>query len=110
KNMPYPRDLYAAFLSTSDDRVGRLIKFLKDSGLRERTIIAYQSDNGYSVEDRAHWGGGSSGPYRGAKFSLFEGGIRLPGIISWPGHLPAGAVRDQMVHSCDWMPTIAELC
>ena len=48
--------------------------------------------------------------YRGAKFSLFEGGIRLPGMISWPGHLPEVAVRGQMVHAIDWMPTLAELC
>ena len=72
--------------------------------------MVFQSDNGHSTEERAHSGGGSAGSYRGAKFSLFEGGIRLPGMISWPGRLPEGAVRDQMVHACDWMPTIAELC
>jgi len=83
---------------------------VKENGLRERTIIVYQSDNGHSVEERAHRGGGSSGPFRGAKFSLFEGGIRLPAIISWPGHLPEGQVRGQMAHGCDWLPTLAELC
>lgn len=110
KNVPYPRNLYAAFVSTLDERVQRLVKFLEDSGLRERTIIVYQSDNGHSVEERAHRGGGSSGPYRGAKFSLFEGGIRLPAIVSWPGHVAAGEVRGQVAHGCDWMPTLAELC
>ena len=110
KNLPYPRNLYAAFVSTLDERIGRLVKFLEDSGLRDNTIIVYQSDNGHSVEERAHFGGGSSGPYRGAKFSLFEGGIRLPAIISWPGHLPEGEARSQIVHSCDWLPTLAELC
>ena len=88
----------------------QLVKYLGDSGLRERTILVYQSDNGHSVEERAHYGGGSSGPYRGAKFSLFEGGIRLPAIISWPGHLPEGQVRSQVAHGCDWLPTLAELC
>jgi arylsulfatase A-like enzyme len=106
----YPRNLYAAFVSTLDERVERLVKYVEDSGLRERTILVYQSDNGHSVEERAHHGGGSSGPYRGAKFSLFEGGIRLPAIISWPGHLPEGAVRAQIAHGCDWLPTLAELC
>jgi arylsulfatase A len=86
------------------------VQYLQDTGLRERTIIVYQSDNGHSVEERAHFGGGSSGPYRGAKFSVFEGGIRLPAIISWPGHLPEGQVRKQVAHGCDWMPTLAELC
>lgn len=110
QNLPYPRNLYAAFVSTLDERVQQLLKYLEESGLRERTIIVYQSDNGHSVEERAHFGGGSSGPYRGAKFSLFEGGIRLPVIISWPGHLPEGQVRRQIAHGCDWLPTLAELC
>lgn len=109
-NLPYPRKLYAAFVSTLDERVQQLLDFLQASGLRENTIVVYQSDNGHSVEERAHHGGGSSGPYRGAKFSLFEGGIRLPAIISWPGHLPEGQVRTQMAHGCDWLPTLAELC
>ena len=58
----------------------------------------------------AHHGGGSSGPHRGAKFSLLEGGIRVPAIISWPGNLPENAVRGQLATSCDWLPTIAALC
>jgi arylsulfatase A len=109
-NLPHPRNRYAAFVSTLDERVQRLVKYVEDAGLRDRTIIVYQSDNGHSVEERAHFGGGNSGPYRGAKFSVFEGGIRLPAIISWPGHLPQGEVRAQVAHSCDWMPTLAELC
>jgi len=109
KDLPAPRNLYAAFLSSCDERIGRLLGKLDALGLRQRTIIAFQSDNGHSVEERAHFGGGSAGLYRGAKFSLFEGGIRLPGMISWPGHLPEGVVRDQMVHAADWMPTLAEL-
>ncbi|HWB08280.1 MAG TPA: sulfatase-like hydrolase/transferase [Pirellulales bacterium] len=109
KDLPYPRNLYAAFVSTFDERVGALVKKVDDFGLREKTLIVYQSDNGHSTEERAHFGGGSAGIYRGAKFSLFEGGMRSPAIISWPGHLPEGEVRDQLAHSCDWMPTIAEL-
>lgn len=108
--LPYPRNLYAAFVSTLDERVAQLVRCVDDAGLRERTIIVYQSDNGHSLEERAHRGGGSSGPYRGAKFSLFEGGIRLPALISWPGQLPAGAVRHQVAHACDWLPTLAALC
>ncbi len=110
KDLPHPRNLYAAFLSSCDERIGTLLKKVDDLGLRERTIVVFQSDNGHSTEERAHFGGGSAGAYRGEKFSLFEGGIHLPGMISWPGHLPEGEVRTQMVHSCDWMPTLAELC
>jgi arylsulfatase A len=110
QNLPYPRNLYAAFVSTLDERIGRLVKKVDDLGLRDNNIIIFQSDQGHSMEERAHGGGGSAGPYRGAKFSLFEGGIRVPAIISWPGHLPEGEVRDQMAHGCDWLPTVAELC
>ena len=110
KNLPYPRNLFAAFMATLDERIGQLLKKLDEHGLRDNTIILFQSDHGHSTEERAHFGGGSAGPYRGAKFSLFEGGIRVPGMISWPGHLPQGQVRDQLVHSCDWLPTVAELC
>ena len=110
RDLPHPRNLYAASVSTLDDRLNRLMKVLDDEKIRENTIIVYQSDNGHSTEVRAHSGGGSAGPYRGAKFSLFEGGIRLPAIISWPDHLPEGEVRSQMAHGCDWFPTLAELC
>jgi len=110
KGVVYPRDLYAAFLSTMDDNIGNLIQKLKDQGIYENTIIVFQSDNGYSNEMRAHGGGGNSGIYRGAKASLFEGGIRVPAAVSWPARLPAGQVRNQVAVNADWMPTLAELC
>jgi len=77
-------------------------------GLRENTIILFQSDHGHSIETRTFGGGGSSGPYRGAKGSLFEGGIRVPSIVSWPGKIPQGEARSQMATGCDWFPTLAE--
>ncbi len=110
QGVPYPRDLYAAFVSTLDDRLGRLLAKVEELGLTRDTIVVFQADNGYSVEERAHFGGGSAGPYRGSKFSLFEGGIRVPAIVSWPGRLPEGEVRGQIGHGCDWLPTLAELC
>ncbi|MBW7863714.1 MAG: sulfatase [Candidatus Hydrogenedentes bacterium] len=110
KGTPYPRDLYAAFVSTLDTRIGRLVEKLTGLGLLEDTIIVFQADNGHSVEERAHFGGGDAGPHRAAKFSMFEGGIRVPAVISWPGQLPEGEVREQVGHGCDWMPTLVELC
>ncbi|MEN8774662.1 MAG: sulfatase-like hydrolase/transferase [Akkermansiaceae bacterium] len=110
RDLPYPRNLYAAFLSTTDDRIGALLKKVDDAGLTDDTIIIFQSDHGASEEVRAHKGGGSAGPHRGAKFSLYEGGIRVPAIISWPGTLPENEVRDQIATGCDWFPTIMELC
>jgi arylsulfatase A-like enzyme len=110
EKLKYPRNLYAAFVSTIDDRIGQLMAGIKSQGLDNDTIVVFQSDHGHSEEDRAHRGGGNAGPYRGAKFSLYEGGIRVPAIIRWPGKLPAGQVRGQVVHGCDWLPTLAALC
>ncbi len=109
KDLPAQRKLYNAFVSTLDARIGDLLRYLDEVGLREDTIVVFQSDHGHSTEERAHFGGGSSGPYRGAKFSLFEGGIRVPAIISWPGTLAEGKVLGQTAHSCDWLPTVAAL-
>jgi arylsulfatase A len=109
-HLPAPRRMYAAFISSMDEAIGQLLVKLDDLKLRENTIVIFQSDHGHSHEERTFKGGGSAGPYRGAKFSLFEGGIRVPAIVSWKTHLPAGAVRDQFATACDWMPTIAELC
>ena len=108
QNIPYPRDLYNAFISTQDDRIGQLMEVVDELGLREETLVIFQSDHGHSTEERAHYGGGYAGDYRGAKFSLFEGGIRVPAIISMPGTIPEGEWRDQIAHGTDWFPTIAE--
>ena len=108
QNVPYPRDLYNAFVSTQDDRIGELMAVVDDLGIREETLVIFQSDHGHSTEERAHYGGGYAGEYRGAKFSLFEGGIRVPAIISMPGTIPEGEWRDQMAHGTDWFPTIAK--
>jgi arylsulfatase A-like enzyme len=105
-----PRGMYGAFVSTMDERIGRVLKALEEHGLRENTIVVFQSDHGHSTEERTFGGGGSAGPFRGAKGCLFEGGIRVPSIVSWPATIPAGEVRDQMVTGCDWLPTLAELC
>ena len=68
----------SAFVAAQDERLGALFAKVDALGLRENTVVIFQSDNGHSTEERAHFGGGSAGPYRGAKFSLLEGGIRLP--------------------------------
>ncbi len=106
----YPRDLYAAFISTMDEYIGKLIDVLEANDLRENTIIILQADNGHSTEDRAHFGGGYTGVYRGAKASLFEGGIRIPAAITWPAEISGNQIRNQMCINVDWMPTLAELC
>ena len=108
-HLPSPRNKYAAFVSSLDERIGVVVDHLEQLGLRDDTVIIFQSDHGHSVEERTFGGGGNPGPYRGCKGCLFEGGIRVPAVVSWPGHLPAGEVRDQLAAGCDWLPTIAQL-
>lgn len=110
KDLPSPRDKYAAYVSTMDEKVGDLIQDLEKRGLMENTIIIFQSDHGFSREERSFGGGGSAGVYRGSKFSLFEGGIRVPTFISWKGRIPANSVKNGFVSNMDWFPTLAELC
>jgi len=110
KEMEMPRRDYAAFVSTIDEYIGRLMETLEKEGLRNNTIVILQSDHGHSNETRTFGGGGSAGPYRGSKFSLFEGGIRVPSIISYPNGVPQNEVRDQMAFNIDWLPTIADYC
>ena len=102
------RQRYAAFVTSLDDKVGQVLAELDRLGLAENTLVVFMSDHGHSTEDRAFGGGGSAGPYRGAKATLWEGGIRVPCIVSLPAVIPAGEVRDQLVTSMDLFPTIAE--
>ena len=108
EHLDAPRKMYAAFVSTMDEMVGEVVRHLEKSGLRENTLIIWLSDHGHSVEQRTFGGGGNSGDFRGHKFTLWEGGLRVPCIVSWPGRIPQNAVRKQMAASIDWMPTIAE--
>jgi len=110
ESLPEPRRAYAALVSTMDEQVGRILAKVDELGLRENTLIIFQSDQGHSTEARANYGGGNAGSYRGAKASLFEGGLRVPAAVSLPGRIPQGEVRSQFCTGCDWLPTIAEFC
>lgn len=109
KDLPMPRQAYAAFVSSMDERIGWVMDHLESESLLDNTVIIFQSDHGHSFEERAFWGGGNAGPYRGGKFSMFEGGIRVPAIISYPGRLPQNESRDQIASGMDWLPTIAAI-
>ncbi|MEO5634646.1 sulfatase-like hydrolase/transferase [Gaiella sp.] len=117
-HLPEPRASYAAMVATLDRRVGQILEAVDRLGLRERTLVCYTSDHGHSTEDFANWGesygarggGGDTGPWRGAKGSFLEGGIRVPTILSLPGTIPAGEVRNQLVTNMDVMPTILAAC
>lgn len=109
-DLPTPRREYAAFVSSLDESIGQVLAKLEELGLADNTIVIYQPDHGHSTEVRAFGGGGNAGPYRGAKFSLFEGGIRVPSVVRYPREIPRGEVRTQFATACDWLPTLAEFC
>jgi arylsulfatase A-like enzyme len=98
-----------ASLTSMDERIGRVLRRLDDRGLRQDTIVLFLSDHGHSREERTFGGGGRSTPFTGQKGTLREGGIRVPCLLSAPGRVPSGEVRDQAVTSLDLLPTIAHM-
>jgi len=128
EKLDMPRRSYAQMVSTVDDRIGQVVKKLEALGLRENTIVIVMSDNGHSEESSrigvdnhtsglakghnygANGGGGNTGKWRGCKGTFFEGGIRVPAVISFPKRLSGGLVRDQAITACDWYPTVLDLC
>ncbi len=84
-----------------DWSAGEIVKTLKEEGIYENTIFIFASDNGPRV--------GSAKPLRGKKAETWDGGQRVPGIITWPGKIPAGIVSDQFVCTMDLFPTLAKL-
>lgn len=110
KDLSTPRREYAGFVSSTDESIGEIINLLDEENLREKTIVIFLSDHGHSYEERAKGGGGNAGPYRSGKFSLFEGGLRVPAIIRWTNRIPEGVTIDGISLSMDILPTIADLC
>lgn len=95
---------YGASVECIDWAAGVLVHELKRQGLSDNTLIIFTSDNG----SRGDFGE-SNGPLRGAKATTWEGGFRVPCIMHWPGRIPAGIVRDDIVTSMDFYPTLAKL-
>ena len=92
--------------------VGRILDVLEERGCAEDTIVLLTSDNGPHLGMESFAGGRVSmrrynGPFRGQKVDVLEGGIRVPGIVRWPAGLPAGVECHEMIHFCDWLPTLA---
>lgn len=104
----WPDDLkkLAAMITRMDRDVGRLMALLKELGLDDRTLVFFASDNGAAYNDKLF---DHSGPLRGRKRDMYEGGLRSPSIARWPGRIKAGVVSDQVWTFCDFLPTMAEL-
>lgn len=100
--------LYADLMLEIDWSVGQIMKTLKENGLDENTLVVFTSDNGPWLNYGNH--AGSSGGFREGKGVSYEGGHRVPGIVRWKDHVPAGLVCNQLTSTIDLLPTIAEIC
>lgn len=102
QNLSEGEALYYANIENLDLAAGRLLKELDELGLADNTIVIFTSDNG-------PWRAQSAGHFRGKKSELYDGGIREPGIIRWPGHVEAGSYSDYASGFVDILPTICEI-
>jgi arylsulfatase A-like enzyme len=99
---------YAAMVTRMDKEIGRLLKTLDDLGLADNTLIVFSSDHGATFEAGNQGTSAyhdSNRPFRGQKRTLWEGGIRVPGVVRWPGKVPAGKESHDIVHMIDLLPT-----
>ena len=99
--------VYATMISKLDRDVGRIVHLLKEKGLADNTIIFFTSDNGANMGFSKFFK--SNSHFRGSKFGLNEGGIRVPMIAYWPGKIKPGQVSDHISASWDFFPTICQL-
>lgn len=107
-NLENGRAYYLAQLELMDREIGRVLDRLRTLGLEDDTLVIYLTDNGGS-----NCNYGRNDPLSGTKYTLLEGGIRVPFIAKWPGRIPAGESRDALVSSMDILPTVlaaAEEC
>lgn len=106
-----PRAAYAAMISRMDRYIGNVLQLLDELQLADNTVVIFSSDNGTT-----HLGAEvdyeffeSVGPLRGLKGSLYEGGVRVPTIVRWPGHVPADSASDRVSGFEDWLPTLLDI-
>jgi arylsulfatase len=95
-----------AGMAQLDDIVGSVMKYVKDNGLDNNTIIAFSTDNG---TENFTWPDGGQTPFAGGKGTALEGGFRSPALIRWPGHVTAGKVENGIFSGLDWFPTFVSM-
>ncbi|MBL9127725.1 MAG: sulfatase-like hydrolase/transferase, partial [Verrucomicrobiales bacterium] len=106
--------VFAAMVASLDASVGKVVAALEEAGVAENTLVVFSSDNGgvggyLAAGIPTREGITDNAPLRGGKGMLYEGGIRVPLILRWPGTIPEGFVRDDPVHGVDFFPTFARL-
>lgn len=103
--LPEPRRTYAGMLAAMDEAIGQVLDALEKKGLRENTLVVFSSDNGGPAPGKVT----DNGTLRGAKGTLYEGGVRAAAAVSWPGRIKPGAVVTEPLHTVDWYPTLLKL-
>lgn len=103
-NLENGRGYYLAQLEIMDQQIGRLLDYLEENQLDKDTLVIYVTDNGGSPCNF-----GNNTPLHGSKYSLFEGGIRVPYMLSWPGVIKAESSSEALVSTLDFLPTFAHL-
>lgn len=113
-NLETERRTYAAMISGLDDGVGLVMRTLREQGLAENTLVLFSADNGATREARAGLGGkpataGDNAPFRGNKFSAFDGGMHVPMIMNWPGTIRGGQLIRELGSHLDILPTVCSV-
>jgi arylsulfatase len=100
------QDEYSDGMVEHDMHVGKLLKKLDDLGIADNTIVFYSTDNGPHMNT---WPDAAMTPFRGEKNTNWEGAMRVPAMVRWPGNIKPGSVSNEIMHHMDWLPTFAAI-
>src|SRR5881394_746272 len=104
-NLKGNRRTYAGMVAAMDEAIGQILGAIDKKGIRDNTLIFFCSDNGGPAPGRVT----SNGPLRAGKGTLYEGGVRVPAVMVWPGKIKAGSIVNAPLHMVDWYPTLVKL-